>query len=223
MAQSFGEPLTKLRSIPIKDNGEPLVNPCEMSDRIHFAEEHPVFKDIKRTPDVRESVAKKLVDAASKLPEGVHIQILEGFRPISIQRTQYNHLKEKLAAEHPEWGKATLNRVTNSLSAPPDDRCPPPHITGGAVDLYLVYADSGKMLDMTSPYAWDATSAPTNIKGLSPEAAGNRQMMIEALEASGLTNYAGEWWHWSYGDSGWALRVRAPEAVYDRIPERSER
>jgi len=39
------------------------------------------------------------------------------------------------------------------------------------------------------------------------------------LDLTGLTNYLGEWWHWSYGDSGWALRVGAKKAVYDRLRE----
>ena len=55
----------------------------------------------------------------------------------------------------------------------------------------------------------DETSAPGDTKGLSGEAQANRQLLFGALEKTGLTNYLGEWWHWSYGDSGWALRVGA--------------
>ena len=55
--------------------------------------------------------------------------------------------------------------------------------------------------------------------GLSPDAQANRKLLIHTLEKTGLTNYTGEWWHWSYGDSGWALRVKAPRALYDRLPE----
>jgi len=39
------------------------------------------------------------------------------------------------------------------------------------------------------------------------------------LDLTGLTNYLGEWWHWSYGASGWALRVGAKTALYDRLPD----
>ena len=105
------------------------------------------------------------------------------------------------------------------MSAPPDDPCPPPHTTGGAVDLCLIRVPSREVLDMTSPLEWDETSAPTRLPGLSSEAQANRDLLIQTLEATGLTNYAGEWWHWSYGDSGWAFRVNAPRALYDRLPE----
>ena len=53
------------------------------------------------------------------------------------------------------------------MSAPPDDPCPPPHTTGGAVDLSLIRAKSGEWLDMTSPFEMDETSAPGDTKGLS--------------------------------------------------------
>jgi hypothetical protein len=37
------------------------------------------------------------------------------------------------------------------------------------------------------------------------------------MESTGLTNYVGEWWHWSYGDQGWALRVGSPVAYYGAV------
>jgi D-alanyl-D-alanine dipeptidase len=219
MPRSFGEPLTKLRAVPIQDNGEPLIDPRTLSKRIRFAEKHPKFEGMPRTPNVRKSVAERLAQAADSLPGGIGIEIIEGFRPLHQQRFMYEEIRKGFAARHPEWSKATLNRVTNTMSAPPEDKCPPPHSTGAAVDLCLVVAGSGERLDMVSPYEWDDSSAPTVMKGLSPEAQKNRQLLIDTLTATGLTNYAGEWWHWSYGDSGWALRAGADHAVYDRLPE----
>ncbi len=219
MPRSFGEPLTKLRAVPITDNGEPLVDPRTLSKRIHFAEKHPKFEGMKRTPKVRQSVAEKLAQAADSLPDGIDIILIEGFRPMAQQKFMYESLKAEFAEKHPEWNKATLHRITNTMSAPPDDPCPPPHTTGGAVDLSLMRMPSRDWLDMTSPFEMDETSAPGDTPGLSEEAQKNRRLLFDALEKTGLTNYLGEWWHWSYGDSGWALRVGAKEALYDRLPE----
>ena len=219
MPRSFGEPLTKLRAVPIEDNGEPLVDPRELSRRIHFAQKHPKFADMPRTPRVRRRVAEMLAQAADSLPASVELQIIEGFRPLAQQRFMYETLKAEFGVRHPEWGKATLHRMINTLSAPPDDPCPPPHTTGGAVDLCLIWMPSRQTLDVTSPFDWDETSAPTRLIGLSSEAQAHRDLLLRTLEATGLTNYAGEWWHWSYGDSGWALRVGAHKALYDRLPE----
>ena len=219
MPRSFGEPLTKLRAVPIHDNGEPLLDPRTLSPRIHFARKHPKFDDMKRVPVVRESVAHMLADAADALPDGVDIQIIEGFRPLAQQRFMYDELRREFAQKHPAWTKATLHRITNTMSAPPDDPCPPPHSTGGAVDLCLIHAASYERLDMVSPFEWDETSAPSDTQGLSETARANRKLLFDTLSATGLTNYAGEWWHWSYGDSGWALRTGAKFALYDRLPE----
>jgi len=219
MPRSFGEPLTKLRAVPIEDNGDLLVDPRTLSKRIHFAQKHPKFEGMARTPKVRKGVAERLAQAAEALPEGTDMVIIEGFRPLAQQRFMYEELKKEFAAKHPKWGKATLHRITNTMSAPPDDPCPPPHSTGGAVDLSLLRVKGGEWLDMTSPFEMDETSAPGDTPGLSDEAQANRRLLFDALEKTGLTNYLGEWWHWSYGDSGWALRVGAEKAPYDRLPE----
>ena len=219
MARSFGEPLTKLRAVPIRDNGEPLVDPRSLSGRIHFAEHHPKFEGMSRTPKVRKRVAEMLAEAAEALPHGTDIVIIEGFRPMHQQQFMYGEIQKEFAAKHPEWNKSTLIRITNTMSAPPDDPCPPPHTTGGAVDFTLMRMPSREWLDMTSPFEMDETSAPSDTKGLSEEAQKNRRLLFDTLEKTGLTNYIGEWWHWSYGDSGWALRVGAKNAVYDRLPE----
>lgn len=224
MPRSFGEPLTKLRAVPIQDNGELLLDPRTLSRRIHFAEKHPKFEGMSRTPKVRQGIAERLAQAAGALPNGLDLIIIEGFRPLAQQRFMYEQIKAEFARKHPEWSKATLHRITNTLSAPPDDPCPPPHTTGGAVDLSLIRIKSGEIksgewLDMTSPFEMDETSAPGDTPGLSDEAQANRRLLFEALKPTGLTNYLGEWWHWSYGDSGWALRVGAKTALYDRLPE----
>ncbi len=219
MPRSFGEPLTKLRAVLIHDNDEPLVDPCTLSSCIHFLEKHPKFADMPRTPRVRQSVAEMLARAAESLPHGTDITIIEGFRPLHQQRFMYEHLKAEFAARHPNWGLATLHRITNTMSAPPDDLCPPLHSTGGAADLSLIHRESQTLLDMTSPFEMDDKSAPSDTPGLTTEAQANRHLLFQTLKNVGLTNYTGEWWHWSYGDSGWALRTYAPQALYGGLPE----
>jgi D-alanyl-D-alanine dipeptidase len=215
----FGEPLPALRAVPIVENGDPLQDPRELSDRIYFATKHPKFGDMERDVRVRKPIAEMLAIAANNLPDGMGLMILEGFRPLHRQRHEYEIVHAELQAKHPEWDAARLEAETNNVSAPPDDPCPPPHTTGGAVDLCPFYLSTGEYMDMVSPHDWDEVSAPTDFGDLTPQAQANRQFLRDLLEPTGLTNYAGEWWHWSYGDSGWALRVGATEALYDRLPE----
>ena len=37
------------------------------------------------------------------------------------------------------------------------------------------------------------------------------------MSSTGLTNYPSEYWHWSYGDQGWAYRGGHPAALYGMI------
>jgi D-alanyl-D-alanine dipeptidase len=37
----------------------------------------------------------------------------------------------------------------------------------------------------------------------------SRRLLREALNAAGLVNPPGMWWHWSYGDTYWSYRSEA--------------
>lgn len=215
------EPLAALRRIGIRDNGEPLVDILTFAEpasnpKLLWAPEHPVFQ-YERERRIREGVARMLGRAAALLSEGTFLQIVEGWRSPEAQRMMYRATWEEMRRRHPGWSDASLRRQVNRYSAPPDHSVPPPHLTGGAVDLHLVRGD-GQLLDFTSPFAiTDRASAAMQAEGISDAARGNRALLSEVLTAVGLTNYADEWWHWSYGDQGWALRTGAPVALYGPV------
>jgi D-alanyl-D-alanine dipeptidase len=50
-----------------------------------------------------------------------------------------------------------------------------------------------------------------------PQILKNRQLLKHILEKVGFTNYQFKPWHWSYGDSGWALRADRKTAIYGKI------
>lgn len=108
-----------------------------------------------------------------------------------------------------------LRRVVNRFSAPvTDERVPPPHTTGGALDIFLTDA-IGNALDVCSPYEpEDPRSFPFAAPGLDDNARAHRELLREALTAVGITNYPGEYWHFSYGDQGWAYRGGHSHALY---------
>ena len=70
------------------------------------------------------------------------------------------------------------------------------HNLGLAIDLTLVDGATGAELPMGTAFdTFDSTAHTTNATG---EAARNRQRLRAAMEAEGFTNYAQEWWHYSY-------------------------
>jgi D-alanyl-D-alanine dipeptidase len=215
-ALSPDEPVSALRHIPIHDNGEPLVEFLKLCPQIYWVPQHPVFH-YHRYQLARKSLAEMLCQAATSLPRGIRLAVVEGWRPPEIQRQMHAATRERLRREHPEWTPQHISRTANRFSAPMDERVPPPHTTGGAVDLHLV-RDDGELLDFYSPYAlMDPRGARMNARGLSAQASRNRELLRTTLEATGLTNYPSEWWHWSYGDQGWAYRGGHPSALYAAI------
>jgi D-alanyl-D-alanine dipeptidase len=211
-----GESQRALNGVRIEECGEPLVDFLVACPTLRFAPHHPTFEHTRVTL-LRRTVAEMLCRAQALLPEGLTLEIVEGWRSVEVQAMMYRHVYEEFRRRHPDWPEAMLRRQTNRYSAPPDARTPPPHLTGGAVDLHLVDA-KGRQLDMWSPYdLYDRRCAAFAARGLSPTARRNRALLAEVLLAVGLTNYAAEWWHWSYGDSGWAVRTGRDTAIYGRI------
>lgn len=203
-----------LDAVPIHDNGEPLVDILELSPRLYFTSEHPVF-EFPRVPMVRRSVADMLKQAALSLPPGLSLRVVEGYRPMEVQRAQFQFNLERVRTAYPDWDESQVLHEAERFSAPPDAKCPPPHLTGGAVDLDII-DENGELLDFMSPYELlDMEHAAPDAPGLTDVARSNRALLRSVLEPTGLTNYVAEWWHWSYGDSGWALRVGAKYALYD--------
>lgn len=210
------EPVSELRHVPIRENGEPLVDFVEACPSLYWVPRHPVFA-YQRVRLIRQGVSKRLCAAAGALPPGIRLAIVEGWRPPAVQRQMHAETRRRISAEHPEWSPRHLSRVVNRFSAPMDPRVPPPHTTGGAVDLHLIRED-GELLDFVSPYdLMDPRSAPADAKGLSAEAQRNRALLRAVLEPTGLTNYPSEWWHWSYGDQAWAYRGGHPHALYAAV------
>ncbi len=194
-----------------------MVDPVALCPRLLWTERHPVF-DYRRLRFARQGLAERLCIAAEALPEGFRLALVECYRTPAIQRAMHDHTRDRLRAAFPGWSPQRLGREANRFSAPLRIDAPPPHTTGGAVDLTILDRD-GKSLDFLSPYVIsDAAGAPMAAPGLSAEARANRDLLVSVLNHAGITNYPSEWWHWSYGDQAWAYRGGHPHALYGALP-----
>jgi D-alanyl-D-alanine dipeptidase len=131
----------------------------------------------------------------------------------------YRAAWEMWREKHPDWSDVQLRRVTNRFTAPiGDKRCPPPHSSGGAIDVVLADAATGEIRDHQSPFGpGDTRAFPFAARGLSDAAVETRRLLGEALGSVGFTNYPSEFWHWSYGDQGWAYRGGRAQAIYGPV------
>jgi D-alanyl-D-alanine dipeptidase len=205
---SAPEPFRLANRIPIKDNGEKLVDLRETNPEFSFADYC--------LPYVRESVAEALCEATRRLPEHLDLRMYTALRTIEQQAEMYWGNYKRAKENHPTWPEATVRRMTNRFFAPPDSKAPPGHCTGAAVDVGLHFRETGEGLDVRSPLeGWK--SAPTAAHGLNSESAENRRLLCYLMHSTGLSNCRDEFWHWSYGDSAWAARAGEPIACYGLI------
>jgi D-alanyl-D-alanine dipeptidase len=206
--------------LPIVECGEPLV-PLEATGRLRvralYAEQG--IPGAPTTTYVRAGVRDRLLRAVAALPDGVALVVFDGYRPLNVQAYLWDDFRARLAAEHPEWDGDALDRATGQFVARPvaDPLRPPPHRTGGAVDVYLIDAATGAELPMGTEADEVAPASATRYFEEHPEEpfTGNRRTLYHAMSrAGGFANYPGEWWHFDFGNQRWANLTGAPHALY---------
>jgi D-alanyl-D-alanine dipeptidase len=150
--------------------------------------------------------------AQESLAPGYCLRVGTALRTLSMQKGGWDGFFKRQREAHPDWPLSALRRATNRYFAPYDQKAPPGHCTGGAVDVALLDAH-GNGLDMTAPtQGWDA--AYTWSDKISPEARANRMLMVDAMLGAGFSNCRDEFWHYSWGDSAWAVRVGETSCPY---------
>ncbi|MDX3782729.1 M15 family metallopeptidase [Streptomyces europaeiscabiei] len=201
----------KVAAVPVHDSDEPLVDVRRAG---------PLLVDERKADatgayaQLRAGVLDRLVRAQSRLPDGLRLLFVEGYRPPSLQREYFEEYAAEQRVLHPDWPADRIRTAASRYVSPPEIA---PHSAGAAVDLTLVDAD-GSELDLGTRVNADpeesAGACYTGADGISAEARAHRETLGAALTAAGLVNYPTEWWHWSYGDRYWALMTGAPAALY---------
>lgn len=205
------ETIANLDKVPIRENGEPLVDLRLSCPGILV---QPLARG-KKTLHARDAVARRLNTAQNCLQQqapGYQIIVVDAWRSMSQQVFWHRLAKVVSRLRHPFWPPHMVREMANKYVAAPDCLAPPPHSTGGAIDVRLRNAGGQVSMGPRNPAA-----CRTAYVHLSPAQRANRQLLCAALELAGFSNYEEEWWHWSYGDSGWALRTNQPHACYGAV------
>lgn len=202
------EPVALLDRIPLVECGEPLVSLRDVAPSVRIQRPQAI-------PYVRQRVAEMAEQAARLLPSGIYLGVTDAWRPLRRQQLIYEFMTAAARVAFPERSSASLRRTVNRWVAPPGRKAPPGHCTGAALDVVLTDAQ-GDPLDLTSPFD-RLRGAPTHVYGLTEEAARNRRLLYEAMIHAGFSNCRDEWWHYSYGDAGWAVRTGAATCIYGLI------
>lgn len=141
---------------------------------------------------LRQGAMDRLSRVADNLPDRFGLAVFDAWRPLSLQAELY-----EAAYGHPGLPEGYV-------SVPSDDPLlPPPHLTGGTVDLTLTF--DGTPLSPGSGFD-DFTDRATSdsleqVPGTNREI---RRMLYWAMRSEGFVLLHCEWWHFEFGTRRWA-------------------
>lgn len=191
---------------------------------------------------VRVSVLEKLKEANRLLaPHNTELFVCDSWRPANVQKGGRVWLEKNLRARFPERSDTQILDEVNTFwavgpvdEADIDPLSPPPHSTGGALDLTLRrLSDSqevwmGTVVDDTTEKAhtdwFEKSGSPNSFSDC--EAQRNRRLLYHVMTQVGFVVNPTEWWHVSWGDQLWAKITsaregRTVEAWYSNTDPRS--
>ena len=160
-------------------------------------------------------------DCLTRLRPGYRLKIFDAYRPLEIQ-AQMIGIACRNQALHEGLDPENLNTVDDARikglisqiwANPVDDlTTPPPHSTGGAVDLTIV-DENGIELPMGT--AIDATNnmiVTEVFRGAAGHAENqlhqNRMLLMHVMERAGFLVNANEWWHFDIGNQRHAYETK---------------
>lgn len=212
----------ELNKVRIEDCGEGLVRIVDYVDGaiIQMTEMRRRFPD--ETLYARRSIAEQLASVSQEICP-MRLKFFDAFRSIEFQQKWFDNVYDEVRRKNPDWNEKQVRAEAFIYVFPPswDLQTPPPHITGGAIDLTLIDRD-GNELDMGTKYAeFDNPLMYTNQRGVSKEQRENRILLVGSMARNGFVNYPGEWWHFSFGDREWVAYLGKSElpAIFGRADD----
>ena len=222
--------------IPIKDNNEKLIS---IPSEIDFIEPHPYlalgapYKIKRKIWSLREGVVTRLVRANNYL-QTIHnnysLILYDSWRPIEVQSYMFSLAykseckKRGLEFQSNENNfNAEISKEVEKFWAYPnfDDKCPPPHSTGGAIDL-TISDNSGELIDMGCEIDnMDISATPGFYKDRKSKESiiwdDRRNLLKHVMLKFEFAQHPNEWWHFSYGDQLWAWTNQNKKAIYGKV------
>jgi D-alanyl-D-alanine dipeptidase len=183
---------------------DPLVPPVHRSIQLLQAYWHAGWTNAVPITALRCSARDRLFTVAEGLPDGFGLAIFDAWRPLELQAEIFDVVNED--------DKLPPGYFAHPRTDPFD---PPPHSTGGSVDLTLSYEGAALMLgsafDEFTPrshlHAYE--ECPGIIRSL-------RRMLFWRMRDQGFVGIRTEWWHFEFGTVRWAART-GEEPIFGRM------
>lgn len=193
---------------------------------------------------IRRTVAQKLAaindllkhdpDLKAHFKKPVRLWINEGFRDVRVQN--YIHdiwFPRWYKKHHPGKSENAMEAARSIFIArgteagqEVDPMSPPPHYTGGAVDVRIEYVDGSPVEfghTKGKPGETNRTDfyediAEVRLTKKQRAARDNRRILYWLMQRQRFANNPNEWWHFSLGDQMWARLHSEPFGYYSIPP-----
>ncbi len=196
------QPRVEIRSI------EPLV-PIEHERIVHLDSYRAAgWFNVEPGTWLRRAVADRVQQAATSLPEPWGLGVFDGWRSLALQTELYQHT-------YVDPATAPEGLAAGFLAEPCNDRAePPPHTSGGSVDLTLTFEGTALQLGTDFDAFTDEahTAAFETFDGMVRTL---RRVLYWTMRAQGFVVLDQEWWHFEHGTRRWAA-ITDQRPCYDR-------
>ncbi len=150
---------------------------------------------------LRAAVAERLCAVADGLPPRWGLAVFDGWRPLALQSELYDAAFADPATEPGFMAPVSTDPAT-----------PPPHLTGGAVDVTLAFDG----VPLAAGCGFDDTTSRAQVAVLEDEPGPDREVrrfLYWSMRAQGFVVFEGEWWHFEFGTRRWSW-VTGGTSVY---------
>ena len=206
-------------SIPIRENNDRLVS-LDEEEFIFTSKYYKESSAGKRRVMLRGKVVRLLLEARRELSKSCRFKILDAWRSEQAQQGMFNRFIQEVKQRNPSWDNKQIHHEVLKFAAPVmhDPQKPPPHSTGGAVDLTIVDETGNELLMGKDPVNLSQESFVNFYNGrqsiVEQEFHENRQILRRILVSVGFAPNENEWWHFDYGNQRWAYYYKTLYADY---------
>jgi zinc D-Ala-D-Ala dipeptidase len=166
---------------------------------------HAGWEHASRAMLLRESAMQRLTAVVDALPPRIGLAVFDAYRPLPLQAELYD-------------AAYSDTRLPPGFVSEPvaDPATPPPHLTGGTVDLSLTI--DGIALALGTDFDGFTEDAETvfleNTPGPDREL---RRFLVHHMRAEDFVALHCEWWHFEYGTRRWAA-IKGLQPIYGPAP-----
>ncbi|NOQ25345.1 MAG: hypothetical protein GQ564_08280 [Bacteroidales bacterium] len=212
--KKYRKHLQLLQTIEIRENNSPLISLKDSGFNLIY--EPSVQKDYQYL--VREEVYEKIGRISRILDEQDKTLIIRSaWRSFAHQKQLWEEKVEFMQKEHPKLEMEEIKENVSYFIAPPSKSL---HATGGAVDALIYDLKNDFVMDFGTN---DGLKIDLNDKCypyhpfIPALAKRNRELLINLFEEEGFVVDLKEYWHFDYGNAGWAIAKGENQSIYGII------